>query len=297
MKDYIIKHLGLDNGETLAYREAGKDGKVIVLIHGNMSSSVHYQPLMTLLEKDFKVYAPDMIGFGDSTYNRQINSLQEFAEDISEFIKKLNLEKVNLMGWSTGGGVALEVAAIIPDRISKVFLQSSVGIQGYPIYKKDQNLKPILSERIYEREEIEKDPVQVIPFLEAYKNNNSEYFRYIWDLTIYNKVKPDEQDYKKYLEAILKQRNLVDVDVSLATFNMTHDNNGVVEGSGRIDLVTCPVVIIHGRDDLIVPLEFAKLTKKYFGDQAELVVIDGAGHSLITDDIYKFYNEFVVRIK
>lgn len=296
MKDYDLKFIDLDSGEKIAYRESGQEGKIIVLIHGNMSSSVHYQPLINLLEKNFKVYAPDMIGFGDSTYNRRVSSLKDFAEDITEFIEKLNLTGVNLMGWSTGGGVALEVAANIPDRISKVFLQSSVGIQGYPMFKKDENYKPILSERIFKREDIEKDPVQVVPALEAYRNNNKEYFRYIWDLTIYNKVKPIEEDYDKYLEAILKQRNLVDVDVALATFNMTHDYNGVVEGTGRIDLVKCPIVILHGEDDLIVPLEFAKLTKQYFEDQAELVVIKGAGHSLFTDDIDKFYKEFVSRI-
>lgn len=296
MKDYNVEFMELKSGEKLAFRQAGEGGKTIVLVHGNMSSSVHYQPLISLLEKDYKVYAPDMVGFGDSSYNRRVSSLEDFAEYITEFIEKLDLTDVNLMGWSTGGGVALEVAANIPDRISKVFLQSSVGIQGYPLFKKDENFRPILSERIFKREDIEKDPVAIVPSVEAHENNDKAYFRHVWDAIIYNKVKPDKQDYEKYLEAILKQRNLVDVFVALTNFNMTKDFNGVNQGSGRMALVKCPIVIIHGDSDLVVPLNFAKLTKKYFNDQAELVVIEGAGHSLFTDDLNRFYKEFVSRL-
>lgn len=297
MKDFSVKYMDLSTGERLAYREAGQGDKVIVLIHGNMSSSVHYQPLMELLEKEYKVYAPDMVGFGDSSYNRKLESLYDFSRDIKEFIEKLDLKDINIMGWSTGGGVALEIAADIPERVKKVFLQSSVGIQGYPMFRKDEEGKPIMTDRIFKREDIEVDPVQVVPALQAYKAMNKEYFKYIWNLTIYNKVQPTEEDYEAYLDAILKQRNLVDVDVALCAFNMTNDNNGVVDGSGRIDKVKAPVVILHGEDDIIVPKDFAELTKKYFGDQAELVMIKGAGHSLFTDDIDVFYKEFVSRIE
>ncbi len=233
MKDFSVKYMDLSTGERLAYREAGQGDKVIVLIHGNMSSSVHYQPLMELLEKEYKVYAPDMVGFGDSSYNRKLESLYDFSRDIKEFIEKLDLKDINIMGWSTGGGVALEIAADIPERVKKVFLQSSVGIQGYPMFRKDEEGKPIMTDRIFKREDIEVDPVQVVPALQAYKAMNKEYFKYIWNLTIYNKVQPTEEDYEAYLDAILKQRNLVDVDVALCAFNMTNDNNGVVDGSGR----------------------------------------------------------------
>ena len=297
MKEYNVKYMDLSTGERLAYREAGQGDKVIVLIHGNMSSSVHYQPLMELLEKDYKVYAPDMVGFGDSSYNRKLESLHDFSRDITEFIEKLDLKEINIMGWSTGGGVVLEVAADIPERIKKVFLQSSVGIQGYPMFRMDEEGKPILTDRIFKREDIEVDPVQVVPALHAYEDMNKEYFKYVWNLTIYNKVQPNEEDYEAYIDAILKQRNLVDVDVALCNFNMTHDNNGVVNGSGRIDKVKAPVVILHGEDDIVVPKAFAELTKKYFGDQAELVMIKGTGHSIFTDNMDEFYKEFTSRIE
>lgn len=296
MKDYEVNYIDLKTGETIAYRKAGQGDETILLIHGNMSSSVHYQVLMEELEKQYTVYAMDMVGFGDSTYNRQINSLHDFSQDVSAFIEALNLKDLYIMGWSTGGGVVLETACDIPERIKKVFLQSSVGIQGYPMFKKDENNQPILTERIFKREDIEKDPVQVVPALQAYEANNKDYFKFVWNLTIYNKKQPDEKDYDKYLDAILKQRNLVDVDVALTNFNMTNDPNGVNNGTGRISMVKAPVVILHGEDDMVVPKDFALLTKSYFGDQAELVMIEDAGHSLFTDKFDTFYQEFVKRL-
>ena len=87
MKQYEVKTLLLSNGETIAYRECGHGDKTIILVHGNMSSSVHFQTTMEALENDFKVYAVDMRGFGDSSYNSELNSLHDFSIDIQLWIK------------------------------------------------------------------------------------------------------------------------------------------------------------------------------------------------------------------
>lgn len=296
MKHYEVKFIELKTGEKIAYREAGDGDTTILLVHGNMSSSVHFQPLIELLEKDYKVYALDMVGFGDSTYNREINSLHDFSLDVSEFIKELGLTDLYILGWSTGGGVVLETAVDLPERIKKIFLLSSVGVQGYPMFKKDENYQPILDQRIFTREDIAVDPVQVVPALVAYTNQDKSYFRNIWDLVIYNNAKPKDDDYEVYLEAILKQKNLVDVDVALANFNMTSLNNGVNEGTGRLDDVKAPVVIIQGARDLVVPPVFAQTSKEFFGDRAELVMFENAGHSIVTDDLKGLYEAIVTRI-
>ncbi|MBQ2909158.1 MAG: alpha/beta hydrolase, partial [Clostridia bacterium] len=54
--------------ETIAYIDRG-EGEVILMIHGNMSSSVHYLPLIEKLSPKFRCVALDLRGFGDSTYN------------------------------------------------------------------------------------------------------------------------------------------------------------------------------------------------------------------------------------
>lgn len=285
MKQYEVKFIDLPTGETIAYRQTGTKGPVVLLVHGNMSSSVHYQILMERLEDNYRVYAMDLPGFGDSTYNRTLESLHDFSRDVSGFVDALSLRDVNVVGWSTGGGIILESAADHPEVYSKVFLLDSVGLLGYPMYKKDETGQPILTERIYKREDIAVDPVQVLPILNAYETDNKDLMRMVWDAGIYNLNKPSEEDYEIYLDAIFKQRNLVDVDVALTIFNMTHEHNGVVEGSGRIDLVKAPVVIMHGAQDLIVPLADSQKAKEVLGDQAELVVFENVGHSALTDNL------------
>ncbi len=53
----------LKTGEIIAYRCAGNIGPVIVLLHGNMSSSVHWNVAMRALEERAQVYALDLCGF------------------------------------------------------------------------------------------------------------------------------------------------------------------------------------------------------------------------------------------
>lgn len=290
MKDYKLDFLELESGEKIAFRKAGKGKQSLVLVHGNMSSSVHYQILMEKLEDEFEMYALDLPGFGDSTYNNSCDTLHQMSKYLTEFIIKLDLRDIYLMGWSTGGGISMETAADIPDRVKKLFLLSSVGVQGYPMFRKDSNYQPILTEKIYKRQEIQSDPVQVLPVLNAYSTNNRQFFKTLWQSLIYTKNLPPEDDYEKYIDAILKQRNLVDVDVALANFNITSVFNGVNNGSGRIDNIVCPVEIIHGEDDMVVPKVFAEISANFFGQKSKLNIIKGAGHSILTDKLEELIN-------
>jgi pimeloyl-ACP methyl ester carboxylesterase len=132
------------------------------------------------------------------------------------------------------------------------------------------------------KEEIKADPVQVVPILTAYATRNKDLLKMIWNAVIYNTVQPNEEDYDAYLEAMLKQRNLVDVDYSLVHFNMTSEQNLIGMGSGRMALIKAPGVILHGKNDYVVPFNQAEEMKQVFGEQAVLIPFEG-GHSLPTD--------------
>ncbi|MHC1735450.1 MAG: alpha/beta fold hydrolase [Erysipelotrichaceae bacterium] len=288
MKHYPVQTLQLKNGETVAYRQAGTQGDLVVLVHGNMSSSVHFQTTMERLENDHRVYAVDLRGFGDSSYKNELNSLRDFAVDVELWIEALDLKDFNLLGWSTGGGIVLEIAADMPERVKKLFLLDSVGLKGYPMFRKDEKYQPVLTDLLKTKEDIAKDPVQVLPILAAYANKDKGLLKAIWNAVIYNLNQPNEEDYDHYLDAMLKQRNLVDVDYSLVMFNFTHEASAVTEGSGRIDLIKCPLIIMHGVKDYVVPYAMSVEMKQFFGDRAKLVTFENAGHSVITDDLDLF---------
>ena len=166
------KMIELKNGETYAYLEQGKGDHHLILVHGNVSSSVYFKPLLERLPKDIHVYAIDLRGFGDSSYNQQIMSLKDLADDIALFMDALSIPKADVLGWSLGGGVVLEFAAKYQDRLNKLILLNSASYKGYPVFKKDENNQMKIGEIYESREAMAKDPVQVLPLLMAYQTKN-----------------------------------------------------------------------------------------------------------------------------
>ena len=77
---------------------------------------------------------------------------------------------------------------------------------------------------------------------------------------------------------------------------MTHEHNGVVDGSGRIDLVKAPIVVMHGDKDIVVPLTDSQYTSEVLKDQGELVIFENVGHSVLTDNLDLLVNTLVQRI-
>ncbi|MDP3386173.1 MAG: alpha/beta hydrolase [Eubacteriales bacterium] len=286
----MLKTIDLRNGETLGYRKSGEGGKVIVLVHGNMSSSIHWDTVMSGLPNDYTAYAVDLRGFGASSYNRRISSLKELSEDLKLFVDELGLNKFALVGWSTGGGIVMHFAIDYPNLVDKLILVESVGIKGYPMLKKDGKGQPLLGEFLKTKEEIEADPIQVKPILDAYKTKNKEFIKLVWDSAIYTFKKPEEERYDSYLDEILKQRNLVDIDYALVHFNISNEHNGVVQGSGEISKLKAPTLVIQGEDDLVVPKAMGVEIAETMGKIARLELLPNGGHAPIEDNLDRFMN-------
>lgn len=293
MENFELKKIQVGE-EILAYREGGRGSRQLLLIHGNMSSSLHFEPLMQSLEEDFKIYAVDLRGFGHSSYHCRFDDLKTLSEDLEIFMDTLRLKEVDLLGWSTGGGIAMHLAASRPDLVKSLILMESVGIKGYPIFEKDQMGQPILSKPLLTKDAIEKDPIQVLPVNEAIKNKDKAFFTSLWNMLIYNVGNtPNPSDYDRYNDEILKQRNLVDIDYALTRFNISHDFNGFVEGTGEISSIQCPVLIFQGENDLVVPMEMAKSIEENLKADVEFCLLKNCGHNPMVDAL----NEVVEKIK
>ncbi len=273
----------LKNGETITYREFGTGENILVLVHGNMTSSFHFDILEQYVPEDVRVILPDMRGFGGSSYNQEVNSLQDFADDIMEVIDLLELKHYSVGGWSTGGGVAMLIAAQRVEQVKKLILIESVGTTGYPIFKKDEAGQPILTEFIRTKEELAKDAVQVLPILNAYQNKDKETLKAIWNAAIYTHNQPSPEKYDRYLDDMLTQRNLVDVDYSLMYFNISDQHNGYVEGNGQIKDIQAKTLVIQGEHDYVVPQPMCDSIMNGLTCEKELFTGDW-GHSPFMDN-------------
>jgi pimeloyl-ACP methyl ester carboxylesterase len=284
------------NGETIGYREREGGTIPLLLLHGNQTSSKHWDVLLEAMDPEYKLYAMDMRGFGTSSYETQVDSIADFASDVEMFVDELGLEEFHLMGWSTGGGVAMQFAADNPDRVRKLILMAPVSTRGYPIYKKDEHGDPT-NQLLTTREEIAADPVQVAPIAEAQQTNDGATMRAVWDQLIYTHNQPEPDRYDEYVEDMLTQRNLADVDYALAQFNISEERNGITEGTGSASEINVPTLVLRGERDLVITEAMVEETVADIGSNAELVVLDDCGHSPLIDDLDQLLHEVTAFIE
>jgi len=277
------KLIALKNGETLAYLEKGKGSQVLLLIHGNLSSSVYYLPLIERVPDSVRTIALDLRGFGDSTYNTRVKSLAELAEDIALFMEALSLKKATVCGWSLGGGVAMEFAALYPSKVSKLILLESTTHKGYPIFKKDSLFKSLIGQAYASADEMAYDPVQVKPVIDAIAAKNAAFMTYIYDLTIYTNKKPSLEANQLYIAETLKQRNLQDVDFALASLNMGEGFNFYTEGNNRIKQIKAKVLHIWGTLDRVVPEAMVQANIEALKPLSTYLKFENCAHSPLVD--------------
>lgn len=123
--------------ERVGDDEATAADQTVVLIHGNVSSSLFWQELMQDLPGDLRVIAIDLRGFGD-TESLPVDAtrgVRDFSDDVHATLTALGLESAHLVGWSMGGGVAMQYAIDHPVR--SLTLQAPVSPYGFGGTRRD----------------------------------------------------------------------------------------------------------------------------------------------------------------
>lgn len=110
----------MDVNDIKIYYEVYGEGEPILLLHGNSGSIENFIYNIPELSKHFKVIAIDSRAQGRSYDSDKEITYALMASDMSEFIDKLNLGKVNVVGWSDGGNIGLELAFAHPEKLLKV---------------------------------------------------------------------------------------------------------------------------------------------------------------------------------
>ncbi|SEF15759.1 alpha/beta fold hydrolase [Jiangella alba] len=113
---------------------AGRDtGEPVVFVHGNVSSSVFWQPAMLRLPNRFRPIAADLRGFG-GTETLPVDAtrgVRDYADDVAGLLDLLGLDGVHLVGWSMGGAVVLQLLLDAPARYRSVTLVNPVSPYGF----------------------------------------------------------------------------------------------------------------------------------------------------------------------
>lgn len=212
------------------YHDEGS-GEPIIFIHGSgpgVSAYANWRLCIPELAKKFRVIAPDMVGFGYSDRPEGITySMDVWVQQIVDLMDALELKKVHLVGNSFGGALALALVIKYPEKFDRIVLMGAVGVQFDLTYGLDkawgytpsfENMKELLDIFAYSRELVTDDLARM-RYEASIRPGFQESFSSMFPAPRQNGVdlmESDENDIKK-----------IDKDV----------------------------LIIHGREDKVIPLQ------------------------------------------
>ena len=102
------------------FSEDTGNGTPLVLVHGFLGSSEMWNPQINFFKNNFRVIAPALPGFGNSSAINSCNSIECMAKAILNFLENKEIKNFNLLGHSMGGMIVQEMAKIAGDKILKL---------------------------------------------------------------------------------------------------------------------------------------------------------------------------------
>jgi len=113
------------NGLNLYYEIYGK-GQPLILLHGGMGEIRMFNPILPGLAEKRQVLAVELQAHGHTADIDRPMSFEQMADDIAALIKHLKLGQADILGYSLGGGVALQTAIRHPELVRKLIVVSAV---------------------------------------------------------------------------------------------------------------------------------------------------------------------------
>jgi pimeloyl-ACP methyl ester carboxylesterase len=134
--DVPAQHVAADNAVEYAYRDVGQSDVPLVLLQHFRGNLDNWDPaLIDALAADRRVITFDNAGVA-ATSGRTPNTIEAMAHDAVAFLEAVELQRVDLLGFSIGSFVAQEIALIRPDLLRRIVLASSApqgaaGMHGW----------------------------------------------------------------------------------------------------------------------------------------------------------------------
>jgi 4,5:9,10-diseco-3-hydroxy-5,9,17-trioxoandrosta-1(10),2-diene-4-oate hydrolase len=250
------RYVNID-GISTRYVVEGR-GSPVLLIHGFGEFLEVWGYNISPLSGHFTVYALDLPGHGLSEEPRADYTLDYAARFVADFMKTLEIERASLVGHSLGGLLCLKVAIDFPEKVNKLVLVDSAGLsKEAPLIYRLATL-PVLGKAILK-------PTLKTVIKHGMKKGfyNPEIIARDWvDLSY------------KYLKMPKLKRTL---------WNLIR-NNASIDGlnpelivTDKLRMIKSPTLIIHGAQDEVIPVEYARLACKLIPN-VRCEVIDECGH-------------------
>jgi pimeloyl-ACP methyl ester carboxylesterase len=242
------------DGVPTAVIDTGGDGPPLLLLHGSgpgVSATANWRAVIPALSETYRVIAPDQLGFGGTaTGSKHTHGRDAWTEHAFAVLDKLGVSTADVIGNSMGGAIALSMAAARPSAIGKLVLMGTMGVaMALPpgldtiwAYRPSvEAMREVIGLFAYDRALITDDLVRM-----RYEASQEPAVRDSWEAMF-----PPP-----------RQRWVDDLALSGAELNA----------------ITQPVLLVHGRDDQVVPWRSSSAVLVDLLPDCRLHLIGSCGH-------------------
>jgi len=143
------------------------NGRTVVLTHGKNFGGYYWRDVaQALAAAGYRVIVPDQVGWGKSSKPDIRYSFQLLAANTAHLLDSLGIQKVTLVGHSTGGMLAVRFALMYPERVTQLVLEDPIGLEDYRV-----NIPPQTDETLYQAELANTDAAKISAFYAHYFAN------------------------------------------------------------------------------------------------------------------------------
>lgn len=115
----------VEAGGISYYYEIRGEGEPLLLLHGGLGSVDMFAPIMPALTEHRQVIAVDLQGHGRTPLGKRPISLEAMGADMGEIVSALGYRQIDVLGYSMGGGIALQMAAQAPEKVRRLVIASA----------------------------------------------------------------------------------------------------------------------------------------------------------------------------
>ena len=144
-------------------------GRPVILLHGGLSNSDYWGSLVpALTAQGFQVIVADSRGHGRSTRSAQPYSYDLMSSDVLALLDHLKIPKADLVGWSDGGIIGLDIAIHHPKRLNRLYAYgANSDLSGLkPDFDKNPTFAAFIERAGTEYKKLSKTPDQYDSFLQ-----------------------------------------------------------------------------------------------------------------------------------
>lgn len=260
-----------DEVQAFVQATASNGRNKCLLLHGNPATMLDWEPLIPLLADITDVVAIDMPGFGRSFRANSdpkgvnLDRLADCAVAVADALSWT--EPFFIVGHSHGGGVAQIAAAKYPERIAAIVLISTLSARQHRSY---QFLSLPGAESAMRLAGLVIRSSALRPVARAI-------LRHVMNKIWSPELVPDEQLHREL--ALFSSRT--EILISMVHVAQGRPCQYLARSASRIE---CPVLLVHGEVDALVPLQYAKGVHELIvnaGGQSELRILGDAGHAVL----------------